>query len=120
GELCGCWFTATTDSVPIARTFAAFSNSVSGCATFGPSGPGNPDLDEEVMDGMIPDVILIHAPRDDKPADQLSMNLGNEIQVRRSYHLLSKKFPHYALLPAQQGKEHVVWFQFGTNVKWNS
>jgi hypothetical protein len=118
GKPCVIWITAPPESKPLASVVAQFSNSVSGCHTFGPSPLGNPDLDEEAMRGMIPAVIVVHMARDDRAAGELLMHLGNQIQCRMSYEPLSSQFVHYQ----DQGKmgESIVWLQFGTNVKWNS
>src|ERR1700686_2669995 len=105
--------------MPLASAVAQFSNSVSGCSTFGPFPPGNPDLDEDVLDGMVPGAIVVHAPRDDKAADTLAMHLGNQIQVRRSF--TPSKTPKSRIYQSlHQYTESFIWLQFGTNTKWNS
>lgn len=119
GAPCVIWITAPSDSLPLASTVAQFSNSVSGCSTFGPFPSGNPDLDEDVMDGMVPSVIVLHAPRDDRAAGELEMRLGNLIQTRRSY--TPPKTPKPRLYQSlHQYTESFIWLQFGTNTKWNS
>jgi hypothetical protein len=65
---------------------------------------------------MVPDVIVFHAAREDKAAEQLFIHLGNYIPLQRSK--LPKK--KYYQLPVGVEHPHVVWLQFGTNVKWNS
>jgi hypothetical protein len=109
--------TAPMDSSSLASVVAQFSNSVSDCSTFGPFPPGDPDWDKATNDGMVPDVILFHATREDKAAEELFIHLGNYIPLQRSYKLLAKK---YYQLPAGVEHPHIVWLQFGTNVKWNS
>lgn len=118
GKPCVLWITAPTDAMPMAETIAQFSNSVSGCFTFGPTGPGNPDVDEETMDGMVPGAIVLHRTRDDNQTARLAMNLGRVLPIQESFKPLSTKYVHYQ----DQGKrsERVIWLQFGTNVKWNS
>jgi hypothetical protein len=119
GRPCVLWITATSDSAALASVVAQFSNSVSGCFTIGPVSSEIPDLDDDVMDGMVPGVIVLHAPRDDTAADQLQVHLGNQIQVRRSYK--SPRTPKTRLYSSvHQYKESFIWLQFGTNVKWNS
>jgi len=118
GRPCVIWFSAPLDTLPMAFAIAQFSSTVSGCMTFGPTPPGNPDLDEEATDGMIPGVVLLHADRDNQGANELALTLQAELNFRRSYKLLSKKFVHYQ----NQGKmnETVMWLQFGTGTKWNT
>ena len=57
---------------------------------------------------MVPDLIVFHAARDDRAAEQLFIGLGNQIQLKRSYEI-----------PAGKAK-NFVWLQFGTKTKWNS
>lgn len=117
GKPCVLWITSPADSIPLASAIARLSSTVSGCATYGPTGPGNPDLDSETMGGMIPGVIVVHANRGDQGAAAMITQLQNYIQVRLSYKPLSDKFVHYQ----NQGKMHedVIWLQFGTGTKWN-
>ena len=117
GVPCVVRLTAPPDSLPMASMVAQFSNSVSGCYTFGPEGPGNPDLDKIAIEGMIPDAIVFHAARDDKAADELFNRLSNQIQLRRSYEI-PNEIRNYRI--PEQGQEHIIWLQFGTRVKWNS
>jgi hypothetical protein len=115
---CVIYVTATPDSMAIASTVAQFSNSVSGCFTFGPSIPrDNPDLDEMTNDGMVPGVILVHLRRDDKPGITLEENLGNQIQTRLSYE--PPKIPKNHLYAGTPEGASFVWLQFGAGVKWN-
>lgn len=119
GQPCVIWFTAAPDSLPLARTVAQFSNSVSGCFTFGPFPAGNPDLDEEVLDGSVSGAIVLHTSRNDAAANQLETLLGNQIQVRRSFTpIRTPKARLYTSL--HQYTENFIWLQFGPNVKWNS
>jgi hypothetical protein len=103
----------------LASVIAQFSNSVSDCFTFGPFPLDlDPDYRKEALDGMVQEAIVFHAARDDKAADRLFTSLGNQIQLFRSYELPTK-FKYK--LPAEiAGKEHIVWLQFGPDVKWNS
>ena len=118
GSPCVIWITAPADSLPLASSLAQLSNSVSGCSTFGPFPSGNPD-GEDVLDGMVPGVIVIHAPRDDRAANQLESNLANQIQVGRSFK--PPKTPKTRLYQSlHQYRESFIWLQFGTNAKWNS
>lgn len=109
GTACQIKITAPPESQPLASVVAQFSNSVSSCTTFGPlETRTNPDAKHETMDGMIPDLIVFHAAKDDRAADQLFNNLGNQIQLQRSYEI------------PVSSPEHFVWLQFGSRTKWNS
>jgi hypothetical protein len=109
GAPCQIKVTAPPESQAMANMVAQFSNSVSSCNTFGPlETRTNPDVEKETMDGMVPDLIVFHAARNDRAADQLFNGLGNQIQLKRSYEI-----------PAGSPK-HFVWLQFGTRTKWNS
>jgi len=95
---------------------AQFSNSVTGCFTFGPFmiSDQNPEFEIEANDGMVPDAIVFHADKDDKAAEQLFINLGNQIKLVRSYKPALRNFQ----VPTPQAR--VIWLQFGTDPKWNS
>jgi hypothetical protein len=70
----------------MASMVAQFSNSVSGCFTFGPmDANSDPDVEKRAEAGMVPDKIVFHADRGDAAADQLFTALGNLIQLKRSY-----------------------------------
>jgi hypothetical protein len=107
------------EGAAMASMVAQFSNSVSDCSTFGPdmNFDLNPELEKHAMDGMIPDAIVFHATPDDKAANQLFINLGNQIRLVRSYQLPVK--PDYQT-PPHEGTLSVIWLQFGTHTMWNS
>jgi hypothetical protein len=63
---------------------------------------------EESIKGAVPGIVMLHALPDTKGADQLSNDLSNLFQVRRSY-----KMPASA-------PENTIWIQFGPTTKWNS
>lgn len=118
GQPCVIVITAPRESDALASAVAQFSNSVSNCFTFGPMNTvATPDVEILTMTGMVPDMVVFHAPRDDNAANQLFSNLGNQIRLKRSYQLPPK---NYYLLSQGLGPVHVVWLQFGTNSKWNS
>ncbi len=120
GRPCVIYVTATPDSTPLASVVAQFSNSVSGCSTFGPDAVGNPDLDDMAKDGMVPGVILVHIKRDDKSGLSLQEHLGNQIQTRLSYQPPKIPKDHlYAGSPYGYTQDF-VWLQFGAGVTWNS
>jgi hypothetical protein len=109
GAACRIKVTAPPTSAEMASMIAQFSNSVSGCNTFGPLDfRMNPDVEMETVKGMDRDLLVFHAARGDKAADQLFLALGNQIQMRRSYEI------------PRGSPKHFVWLQFGTNTKWNS
>lgn len=58
--------------------------------------------------GIIPGVIVLHAPPGAKGADRLTDNLSNLFQVKRVY-----------TLPAS-APENTIWLQFGPQTVWNS
>jgi hypothetical protein len=103
----------------MASMVAQFSNSVSGCFTFGPDATGNPDWDEIAAKGAIPSVILMHAEKDDVAANQLEINLGNQIQVRRTSKPIPQEINNFQLPPTNK-KVWIIWLQFGHDVTWNS
>lgn len=116
GEPCVIKVTAPRESEPMASMVAQFSHSVSGCYTFGPMDSQiDPEVEKETTSGMVPDMIVFHADKDDAAANQLFIDLGNQIQLKRSYEPTRRNFQ----IP-EHGRVHVVWLQFGTNVRWNS
>jgi len=118
GQRCVVMITAPRESAPLASVVAQLSNAVSNCSTFGPMDQSvNPDVETETITGMVADMVVFHAAKDDKAANQLFNYLGNQIRLKRSYQLPQKD--DYSLPPGV-GPVHVVWLQFGTNSKWNS
>jgi hypothetical protein len=83
GQNCVIHVTAPKGTAPLASTFAQLSNPVSDCAVFGPDEnvDKNPDLVREATDGMVPDAIVLHAPKGDRAASQLFARLGNQIKL---------------------------------------
>ena len=120
GEPCVIWLSAPpVSNTNLPTQVAQFSNSVSDCFTFGPF-PGNPDLDKEALDGMVPDTVVVHITRGDKAELALYDHLSSLMKTKLSYDFPPTIKSHY-VLPAQfAGKERVVWLQFGAEVKWNS
>ncbi len=116
-ESCVVSVTALSGSVPMASTIAQLSIQASNCATFGPF-PSDMDPDQKTLasTGMVPDAIVFHAARDDRPALRLFEELGNQIRLVRSYDLPAN--PKYQV--PSGGYAHTIWIQFGSNVKWNS
>lgn len=47
------------------------------------------------------------------------MNLGNLIQLKRSYDLPSAAERAHIYSIPKPGHEDMIWLQFGTNVQWN-
>ncbi|HEV2960624.1 MAG TPA: hypothetical protein VG649_02285 [Candidatus Angelobacter sp.] len=106
---CQIKITAPKENQLFASSIAQFSVPVSNCNTFGPLDSSmNPDVEKETMQGMVPDVIVFHAARDDKAANELFARLSNVVRLKRSYDI-----------PANS-PEHFIWMQFGTRVKWNT
>jgi hypothetical protein len=117
GQKCVVYITAPPSSERIASLVATFSNSVSSCFTSGPSGPGNPDLDEITKTGMKNGLVLIHAPRGELAANLVEEHLSGTIPLERSYKPLASDSPLYQ----DQGTgEMVLWLQFGPDVRWTS
>ena len=120
GRPCVILLSEPTGGGSMASMVGQFSNSVSGCFTFGPMDSRiDPDVEEQATNGMIPGMIVLHAARDDKAADQLLIHLGNQIQVKRSFDLPSaiERRPMYSI--PTPGRETLIWLQFGPDVKWN-
>jgi hypothetical protein len=121
GKPCVVMVSAPPEGSSMASMVAQFTNSVSGCVTFGPMNSTiDPDVETRARKGMIPDIIVFHAARDHMAADQLFGHLGNLMPLKRSYELPSpvERTRLYSI-PAQ-GQEDLIWLQFGTNVQWNS
>jgi hypothetical protein len=115
GQPCTVKITAPADSRAFASLIAQLSNSVSGCSTLGPMDANtDPDVGLETMDGMIPGLVVFHAPKDDAPANQLFGNLGSQIRLQRSY------APSHDYHVPSDGSTHEIWLQFGTGSKWIS
>jgi len=59
----------------MASMIARFSNSVSGCYTFGPmDANSDPDVEQRAKGGMVPDKIVFHAARGNPAIEQLFTN----------------------------------------------
>ena len=123
GKKCVIMITAPADSKEgnaMASMIAQFSNSVSGCFTFGPmDANADPDVEKRAEAGMVPDKIVFHAARGDAAADPLFINLGNLIQLNRSYDMPPATARAHLYAIPKQGDENLIWLQFGTNVRWN-
>jgi len=108
----------STNSMP--SMIAQFSNSVSGCTTFGPvDASSDPDVETRARRGMVSDKIVFHAAHGNQGADRLFTNLSNLIQLTRSYELPSPAERSRLYRIPQQGEEDLIWLQFGPDVKWN-
>lgn len=104
----------------MALMVAQLTNAVSGCFTFGPMDANvDPDDEKRAEAGMVPEKIVFRAARGDAAADQLFVNFGNLIQLKRSYDVPSPKERAHLYSIPNQGDETMIWLQFGTNVKWN-
>lgn len=67
------------------------------------------NAEAESQRGMQPGVLILHALAEAKGANQLVDNLGNLIQVRRSY-----------TMPATvTAEQNVIWLQLGPGLTWN-
>jgi hypothetical protein len=104
----------------LSREVAQFSNSVSDCLTFGPFPGGNPDYDKQAIGGMIPDTVIFHAAKDDRPALELFSRLSSLMKTRLGHEFPPDFKSHYHLNPGFGGRERIMWLQFGNEVKWNS
>ncbi len=118
GIPCVLYVSAPKETEALASVMVQLAGSDSGCSPFGPQSGDNPDLDPELMEGAIPDAIVVHAAKGEKGADGLFSTLGNQIHLERSYRLLRN--PKERWSSSHQGKEHLIWLQFGKSVKWNS
>ena len=118
GAPCVVLISASGESQSLASVFGQLSIQVSNCPTFGPMDPTTQGNEYPAMtDGMVPGKIVMHMERGDLAAMQLANGLGNQIPMTISY-----KLPPRGSYPAQtkSGHVHVVWLQFGPEVKWNS
>jgi hypothetical protein len=68
----------------------------------------SPDEERDTVNGMVPEIIVFHARRDDKAANELYVRLGNYLPLKRSFDV------------PQGSPQNFVWLQFGPRVKWNS
>lgn len=66
------------------------------------------NVEAETSKGMVPGVIVFHAPPDAKGASQLETDLSNLFQVKRAY-----------TIPGN-APENTIWVQFGAGVVWNT
>ena len=109
-----------SQSAAMASMVAQFSNSVSGCFTFGAMDPNaNPDVEKRAEAGMVPNEIVFHAERGNSAAQKLFDNLSNLIPLKPSYDIpTGGERSHLYNIP-NAGQEDVIWLQFGTNVRWN-
>jgi hypothetical protein len=123
GKKCVLMVTAPAESKngnTMPRMVAQFSNSVSGCFTFGPmDANADPDVEKRAEAGMVPDKIVFHADRGNPSAEQLFMSLGNLIQLKRSYDIPPAAARAHLYNIPNQGDENLIWLQFGSDVKWN-
>ncbi len=104
----------------MASMVAQFSNSVSGCFTFGPmDANADPDVEKRAEAGMVPNKIVFHAARGNPAAEQLFTGLGSLIQLKRGYDVPSASERAHLYSIPNPGQEDVIWLQFGTNVQWN-
>jgi hypothetical protein len=114
-EPCLIEFTAPKETEQLADVFANYSNATSNCQGYGPAiGSTDPDEIAEATLGMIPDAIVFHAARDDKAANVLFDNLSNRIKLVRRYDLPKVN------QSLRKPRQHTIWLQFGSAVKWNS
>ena len=106
---CEVKITAPPASYALASSIGALANNASLCAVSGPQATGsNPDVDRDTFDGIDPEKVILHAPRDDQAANQMQNGLSNFIEIRRSYDVPAGHQPNF------------IWLQFGTNTKWYS
>lgn len=66
------------------------------------------NIEDETKKGMVPGIIVFHAPADAAGANQLENELSNLFQVKRAFTIPGDAQPN------------TIWLQFGTGVKFNS
>lgn len=115
GAPCLLYVSAPKETVALASEIGRLGGMVSGCSGVAPIIAENPELDEDLINGMVSDAIVVHAMKGERAADNLLMTLGDQIKLQRSYRLLPKG---RWFRPGQ--KQRLVWLQFGNNVKWKS
>jgi hypothetical protein len=117
---CKLYYTATKDSEQMASLVMQLANVTSYC--YAGASMGRIDKDQDLyamaMDGMKPGVVVIHAERSDDLARNLQFALDAMIPTALSYE--PPKIPKDKLLVGNDPKEHFIWLQFGTGVKWRS
>jgi len=111
---CTVYVTAPPESVSIAGVVAQFSIATSNCGTFGPMGTNlPPSILKTIMEGAIPETVIVNASEHDKAADRLTTELSHVFRVERGY----KQIP-----PGQiaQVESKYVWLQFGKGTQFAS
>jgi|ERR1039458_538234 hypothetical protein len=99
--------TAPSDSGPIVMTFSEFTTIASGIGVCGPGDSRmDPDEESETRRGAIPGVVVMHTSRDFSDSLALYGALASMLPMKRSYEM-PKNSPNT-----------VIWFQFGSGVKW--
>lgn len=112
---CTVYITAPPDSVPTASAVAQFSIATSNCATFGPLGSDlPPTLEKETLGGSVPGMVIVHAPENNRAADELMNRLTSVFRVKRGY----KSIPTGRL--ANSVPPDYIWLQFGVNTRFAS
>jgi hypothetical protein len=121
GEPCVMYFTAPKESRLLASMVAQFSNSVSGCFTFGPFDVEPGSLEERLaLSNMNPDFIICHISEGDRVASDLCGELSAQLMVKESYIIPTEQERERLYSTPAKGKERFVWLQFGTNAQWKS
>ncbi len=117
GEPCSITTTAPAETQRLATMFGTMANVTSGCSTYNaPATSGDPIIDRRVTDGMVDDAIVVHATHDeDKPVNALMTILAGRIKMIRRYDTAPSTYT-----PPPGGFKHLIWFQFGNKVKWQS
>ncbi|SPE24854.1 hypothetical protein SBA2_230004 [Acidobacteriia bacterium SbA2] len=114
GKPCTILITAPPDSASIASALHSLAGAVSGCRDFGHWEEGNPDIDEVITKGAISGVVILHADRENRAANNLAINLQGEFIFKRSYKPMDTKVPLY---PGQgDPNDTVIWLQFGSGI----
>jgi hypothetical protein len=112
---CMILFSATPDTSEISGTVMQLAVLGANCANGNLLNIGvkPEDLEKEEVKGIIPGVIVVHAPPRARGVDQLVDNLGNFIQTKRSYSMPVAS-------PQGPRVQNVIWLQFGVGTGWNT
>ena len=101
--------TAPNETQSKATMVSQMASMATQCPTYGPMDSNmSPEVREETENGMVDGIVIFHARKGDKAADELYGILGSTLPLRRSYEVPPRV------------SEHFLWLQYGKNVKWNS
>ena len=103
---CVLKITAPRENLEIARIMATLAGPF-GCVVSGPDNPNfDPEIDRQTIEGMVPDTLLVRAPKNNEQASGVITDLANVFTVKRKYEMPEGSPPN------------MIWFQFGSGSVW--